>query len=179
MNKISAKYLKKTLLLSSVIILFSSAVMAQDNLALEEIVVTATKRAMIEGDTPLAIETITGESIVKGSITNAEDLSALIPNLIVGDALVTSTVAIRGMGSGADRAFEQSVGMFIDGIYMPRSRQYRAPFFDAERIEIIRGPQAVMFGLNSTTNEFCTNPFDLDSKCEGLCVLSLIQGIPL
>ena len=150
MNKISAKYLKKTLLLSSVIILFSSAVMAQDNLALEEIVVTATKRAMIEGDTPLAIETITGESIVKGSITNAEDLSALIPNLIVGDALVTSTVAIRGMGSGADRAFEQSVGMFIDGIYMPRSRQYRAPFFDAERIEIIRGPQAVMFGLNST-----------------------------
>lgn len=117
---------------------------------LEEIIVTATKRAVSTQDIPMAVEVVSGERLRNMAIKNFADLATEVPNFFVGDGVVTTNVNMRGLGSGGDRSFEQSVGMFIDNIYMPRSRQYRAPFFDAERVEILRGPQAVLFGLNST-----------------------------
>jgi len=129
---------------------FLSAGMASADALLEEIIVTATKREATVQDIPMSIVAISGESISKGGIINLDQLSASVPNFQVGDGTLTTNIFMRGMGSQPERGFEQSVGMFIDGIYMPRSRQYRAPFMDANRIEILRGPQAVLFGLNST-----------------------------
>ena len=116
---------------------------------LEEVIVTATKRAESIQDTPMSIEAVSGDRLFETGITEFEALADTMPNFSVGDSLVTNNIIMRGMGSGSDRSFEQSVSMFIDGIYMPRSRQYRAPFLDVERVEIVRGPQAVLFGLNS------------------------------
>lgn len=118
--------------------------------ALEEILVTATKRSANVQDIPMSVAAVSGDKMEAMAITDFEGLAATIPNFHVGDGIVSTNVNMRGMGSGGDRAFEQSVGMFIDGVYMPRSRQYRSPFFDAERVEVLRGPQAVLFGLNST-----------------------------
>jgi len=117
---------------------------------LEEIIVTATKRAQSVQDIPQSVEAFSGERLQNMGIADISTLAASIPNFFVGDGVVTTNVTMRGMGSSGERSFEQSVGMFIDDIYMPRSRQYRSPFFDAERVEILRGPQAVLFGLNST-----------------------------
>lgn len=117
---------------------------------LEEIVVTATKRSTSEMDTPLSLEAVSGEDLEKANITDLESLAANIPSVNIADGLTAGSISIRGMGSGQDIAFEQSVAMFIDDVYMPRSRQYRAPFFDVERVEIMRGPQSVLFGLNAT-----------------------------
>jgi outer membrane receptor protein involved in Fe transport len=117
---------------------------------LEEIVVTATKRAESEFHVPLSMEVITGKRLNLDGMANLDDLSARVPNVTFGNGLTQASISIRGMGSGADRSFEQSVAMFIDDVYMPRSRQYRAPFFDMARVEILRGPQALMFGLNAT-----------------------------
>ncbi len=118
--------------------------------ALEEIIVTATKREASVQDIPLSIEVVTGDVLEDRGITNLETLATTMPNLEVGDGLLTTGVAIRGVGSQPERSIEQSVGMFIDGVYMPRSRSYRSPFLDAERVEVLRGPQAVIFGLNAT-----------------------------
>ena len=112
---------------------------------LEEVLVIATKRESNIQDIPQSAEAFSGETIADMAITDFSDLSDSIPAFYVGDGIVSTSVNMRGMGSGGDRSFEQSVGMFIDGIYMPRSRQYRAPFFDAERVEVLRGPQAVLF----------------------------------
>ena len=117
---------------------------------LEEVIVTATKRAQSAQDIPQSVEAFSGEKMRDMGIMDIATLATSIPNFFVGDGVVTTNITMRGMGSGGERSFEQSVGMFIDEIYMPRSRQYRSPFFDAERVEILRGPQAVLFGLNST-----------------------------
>lgn len=122
----------------------------ENSTQLEEVLVTATKRVESAQDISQSIEVISRETIEALAIVDFAELSNMVPNFFVADGIVSTNVNMRGMGSGGDFSFEQSVGMFIDGIYMPRSRQYRTPFFDAERVEILRGPQAVLFGLNTT-----------------------------
>ncbi|QBY03299.1 TonB-dependent receptor [Thalassotalea sp. HSM 43] len=123
---------------------------ALEQQGLEHITVTSTKRSQSINDIPMSIQAIDGEALTAESIEDLGELSGAIPNLIISETLGTTNVNIRGMGTGTDRSFEQSVSMFIDGIYMPRSRQYRSPFLDTERVEVLRGTQAVLFGLNST-----------------------------
>jgi iron complex outermembrane receptor protein len=136
----------RNLLAAAVTVALPGAAMAQ----LEEVVVTATKRAESVQDIPMSVQVVSGEKLNAMAISELGDLATTIPNFSIGDGVTTNLITMRGMGSGEDRSFEQSVSMFIDGIYMPRSRQTRTPFFDADRVEILRGPQAVLFGLNST-----------------------------
>ena len=117
---------------------------------LEEIIVTATKRETTVQDIPISIQVVSGDALDNRGITNLEELAVTVPNLEIGNGLTTDSIGIRGIASQSERSIEQSVGMFIDGVYMPRSRQYRSPFMDMERVEVLRGPQAVIFGLNST-----------------------------
>lgn len=116
----------------------------------EDIVVTATKRPTRIQDVPISMTVLSGETIEQQSIGNLEEMSRYTPNLTIADTSVTTNIYMRGIGSGLDRGFEQSVGMFIDGIYMGRSKQYRAPMFDLDHIEVLRGPQPVIFGKNTT-----------------------------
>ena len=138
----------KSMLLASA----ASLAMGASSLAQEydEIIVTATKRAESIQDIPISLEAVTGQTLEDFGIQTLTDLSSLVPNFTVGEGITTTAITMRGLGSGQERSFEQAVGMFIDGQYMPRSRQYRSPFFDIERVEVVKGPQAVYFGLNST-----------------------------
>lgn len=136
-----------------------------EEIVLEEIMVTATKRETSIQEMPMSIQAMAGEKMHSQGIENLDQLAASIPSFQVGDGVLSTNISMRGMGSQPERGFEQSVGMFIDGLYMPRSRQYRAPFMDANRVEILRGPQAVLFGLNSTAGAVSvvsntTNPGD-------------------
>ena len=143
----SQKKFGSVLVLAGIALLTAPASAAVE---LEEIVVTATKREATVQDVPMSVTAISGRNISEQGIIDLDQLSASVPNFQVGDGTLTTNISMRGMGSQPERGFEQSIGMFIDGIYMPRSRQYRAPFMDADRVEILRGPQAVLFGLNST-----------------------------
>lgn len=126
-----------------------SSAVADETFTLEEIVVTAQKRAQSIQDVPISVSAITGSKIAESGINDLADMSASIPNLKVTDGVTSSNVFIRGIGSGIDRGTEQSVGTFVDGIYMGRSRQLRSPFLDLDRVEVLRGPQGVLFGKNT------------------------------
>ena len=142
---------------------------------LEEVIVTATKREESSQDIPLSIEIVGGEQMADMGIVDFTELQSTVPNLNVAYGITTQVIAIRGLGSGQERSFEQSVGMFIDGFYMPRSRQYQSPFFDVARVEVARGPQSAIHGLNSTAGaiSIVTNrtmpgdPFVADITAEG------------
>ncbi|MFK7733792.1 MAG: TonB-dependent receptor [Pseudomonadales bacterium] len=117
---------------------------------LEEIVVTATKRSQSIQDIPMSVQALSGDTLVDRGINDFSEMSASVPNLNIGTGLSNTFVNVRGMGSGNDRAFEQSVGLFVDDVYMPRGSHYRTAFMDVDRVEVLRGSQAVLFGLNST-----------------------------
>ena len=116
---------------------------------LEEVIVTAQKRVESLQDVPISVTAIQGDKLQSAGIANMSALADYVPNLFISDAAVNTNIYMRGMGSGNNQAFEQSVGMYIDGIYMGRGRQYRSPFMDVERVEVLRGPQGTLFGKNT------------------------------
>jgi len=129
----------------------ATPVLAQDetSLVLEEVIVTAQKRAQLLSDVPISVSVMTGDKIEKAAIRDLARLSEYVPGVFINPGPVNTSINIRGIGSGMNRSFEQSVGMYIDGIYMGRGRQFRAPFLDVERVEILRGPQGILFGRNT------------------------------
>ena len=122
-----------------------------DSAGSADIVVTASRRAETITDIPIAVTAVSGDAIATGDIRDLAELSSSIPNFKAGNGgYLGEAVAIRGLGTGQDRSFEQAVGLYVDGVYFPRSRANRAAFFDLDRVEVMRGPQAVLQGLNST-----------------------------
>ncbi|TXS96748.1 TonB-dependent receptor [Parahaliea maris] len=117
---------------------------------LEEVVVTATKRAESLQDVPISMVAMSGESIQEMNITRGEDFAVDMPAVTIAQNPIGNFIFIRGIGTpGANQGMEQSVSIFHDGIYMGRHQLSRSPFMDLERVEVLRGPQSILFGKNT------------------------------
>lgn len=140
--------LSQAVLLTCLSMAGHSAVAEGENYALEEVVVTAQKRAQAIQDVPISVSAISGAKIADAGISDMDDLSRHVPNLNISTGNNTQ-IRMRGLGSGLNKGFEQSVGMYIDGIYFGRDRSYRGSLLDLERVEVLRGPQGILFGKNT------------------------------
>ncbi|MEM8489455.1 MAG: TonB-dependent receptor [Pseudomonadota bacterium] len=117
---------------------------------LEEVMVTAQLRAESAQDVPIAIAAVDGERIGNLAITNLQELTTYIPNVNINTGALTPNLYIRGIGSGTNAGFEQSVGMYIDGVYAGRAALSAVPItMDLERVEVLKGPQGILFGRNA------------------------------
>jgi iron complex outermembrane receptor protein len=115
-----------------------------------EIVVTAQKREQSLQDVPISMEVVTGQTLQDFSATNFRDVMNYVPNVFVQSTAGNDTIYIRGFGSPpANFSFDQSVSLYVDGVYAGRNRQAMAPFFDIARVEVLRGPQGALFGKNT------------------------------
>jgi iron complex outermembrane receptor protein len=121
-----------------------------DSPALEEVMVTAQKRPQSLRDVPLSVNALGGEKIESAGITNIETMGDYIPSFNMTQTGIGTNIAIRGISSGVNQGFEQSAAQFVDGIHFGRAQLARAPFLDIERVEVLRGPQSIIFGKNST-----------------------------
>ena len=133
------------------IVSFASIALVSQNAfaALEEIVVTATKRAESIQDVPVSVSAISAEQMETLGITDMEDLSLYIPNFEINSVAVVPNLYIRGMGGGLTHSIEQSVGRFIDDVYISRGVINLHGFMDLENVEVLRGPQGTLFGKNT------------------------------
>ena len=117
---------------------------------IEEVIVTAQKRAQSVQDVPMSIEVIKGEELDAYQIRDLKALQNYVPNLLIQSSPGNDAIYVRRFGSqAANYAFDQSVSMYVDGIYGGRNRQFMAPFFDVERVEVMRGPQGALLGKNT------------------------------
>ncbi|MGJ8686312.1 MAG: TonB-dependent receptor, partial [Spongiibacteraceae bacterium] len=116
---------------------------------LEEVLVTATLRSESLQDVPVSVNAVAGEKLFEAGIDKIEDLAAYVPNLTMSETAIGTNIYIRGIGSGINQGFEQSVGMYFDGVSYGRAQLSRSPFMDLERIEVLRGPQNILQGKNS------------------------------
>jgi len=127
----------------------TAPVFADEQPVLEEVTVTAQKRAQSLQDVPLSVNAIAGDKLEKSDITDLADLTSYVPNFSKADTSIGQYLVIRGISSGINQGFEQSVVQFVDDIALSRSNLARMPFMDLERVEILRGPQNVLFGKNA------------------------------
>jgi iron complex outermembrane recepter protein len=127
----------------------TAAAAAADDGLLDEIVVTAQKREESLRDVPLSVEALSGAKLADVGIVRLDDLKAYVPNLQMTETGIANNIYIRGIGSGLNQGFEQSVSLYQDGIYRGRGHQSRLPFLDLARIEVLRGPQPILFGKNA------------------------------
>lgn len=117
------------------------------------IVVSARRRDELIIDAPVAITAIGGEALDQYSVTRVSDLATLVPTMVAGKAASGSSASIflRGVGSTALSAgFDQSVSFVIDGLPMSRGREISLPQYDIQRVEVLKGPQALFYGKNTT-----------------------------
>jgi iron complex outermembrane receptor protein len=147
--------------------------LAQDSgPALEEILVTAQKRVQSLRDVPISVNALGGEKIEAAGITSIERIADYIPSFNMTQTGIGTNIAIRGISSGVNQGFEQSAAQYVDGVHYGRAQLSRAPFLDVERIEVLRGPQSIIFGKNATAGAISittAKPGDeLEGKLTGL-----------
>ena len=123
---------------------------------LDTITVTAQKRPEDLAAVPISVNVIPDDKIDDLGMRRLEDLSLSVPNLTISQGTISNLVSIRGIGSGQNQGYEQSVGLFVDGIYAGRDLQFRAPFLDVERVEVLKGPQGILFGKNTIAGAIST-----------------------
>lgn len=152
---------RKTSVSHSVLLLacgvaLSGAAMAQEAEApddsryeLKPVVVTAQKTEENLQSVPISVDVLPGEEIERLGMTNLDEFAKNLPNFDVQKSGSATLISIRGVGSGNNRGFEQSVGMFVDGVYAGREQQFAVPFFDVERVEVLKGTQSILFGKNT------------------------------
>jgi iron complex outermembrane receptor protein len=118
--------------------------------AIEEILVTAQKRAESIQDVPVSISAFASEFMNQGAINDIDDIIAFAPGLTGASTGTVANWAVRGITSSDYTAgSEPSVATYIDDAYIGRNVLASSAFFDVERVEVVRGPQGTLFGRNA------------------------------
>ena len=136
-------------IVTTLIITFGGVAIAAE--VIEEVVVTAQKRAQNIQDVPLSISAETGEERRDQGISSILDLSSAVPFVNVSRNIGVPNIYIRGIGSSfLGVGGDGSISLHLDGVYMSRPRAQIAGFYDVNRIEVLRGPQGTLYGRNAT-----------------------------
>lgn len=124
-----------------------------DDQGIGEIIVTAQRKAETLQDAAVAIDAVSGDSLVDAGITNARDITKLVPSLTIGNGGgVNASLFLRGVGNRTNSSYnDPAIAISYDGVYVARPAGVTgAAFYDLERVEVLKGPQGILYGRNAT-----------------------------
>ena len=126
-----------------------------DAATLDEVIVTAQKRAQRIQDVPLAVTVIGGDDAARRGIDSVTGLVDEVPGVSVNYAFGGTNyglISIRGIGGADDYKpnGNPSVALHVDGVYQTSNAYLGMPLFDLDRVEILKGPQGTLYGRNTT-----------------------------
>jgi iron complex outermembrane receptor protein len=120
---------------------------------LEEIIVTAQKRAQDIQDVGIAITAFNSEQLARLGLTQSTDIARLVPGVSLGGSSGGQTLeyTIRGVAQNdfSDHT-ESPIAVYIDDTYVVMSQAQKFAAFDLDRLEVLKGPQGTLFGRNAT-----------------------------
>ena len=142
----------------------ASSVFAQaSEVFLDEVVTTATKSADVETvqDVPVAVTALNSDTLEALKVRDLEQLAFAAPNVTlddIGTTRGTANFSIRGLGVNSSiPSIDPTVGVFVDGVYLGLNSGVVFDIFDLESVEVLRGPQGLLFGRNTTGGAVLVN----------------------
>lgn len=126
----------------------------EPSVSVDDIIVTATRRASNVLDVPIAISAYGAETLKRAGLSDLKRLQSVSPSLNVtttqGDSQ-GAVIRVRGVGtSGSNPGLESATGVSIDGVFRSRSNVALGDLLGISQIELLRGPQGTLFGKNTT-----------------------------
>ena len=136
---------------------------------LEEVIVTAQKRAENIQEVPISITAFSGEFLEENGIQRVSQVAHITPNFSIAGSTQPSNsrIQIRGIGAAGNNAIEPSVGVFIDGVYYPRPGSTIGLLKDISSFEVLRGPQGTLFGRNTVAGAMNITTRNPSQETEG------------
>jgi iron complex outermembrane receptor protein len=122
-----------------------------DGAQLAEITVTAQKRVERAQDVPISDSTVSASEALRRGITDTTSLQMAVPGLVIDHTANEGNIFIRGVGTNLfGPSSEQTVAVYVDGVYMPSPEANLFSFNNIDRVEVLKGPQGTLFGRNTT-----------------------------
>jgi iron complex outermembrane receptor protein len=127
---------------------------ADEEISYDTVVVTAQRREQSLQDVPIAVSAFSAEQLKANNIETIQDLALRTPGLTVGAAdPISNNFSLRGIGTAngisQNAGGDQSVVVFVDGVYAGRGGTMDLDALDLQRVEVLRGPQGTLFGKNA------------------------------
>jgi len=125
---------------------------AQQETAVDEIVVTAQRREQALNDVGMSIQAFGAEQLEALRVTNVQDLSTAVPSFTVSRSYQgVPTFTLRGIGFNTiNMSATSTVGAYVDEVAYAYPMMLSGPVFDLERVEVLKGPQGTLYGRNTT-----------------------------